>query len=80
MGEGAIRGAVSDAGPLLHLGEIGRIELLNMFEPLHIPDAVWKETVQQGRVSNDQLRRLETVRRHTLPQRKVAQFARRNGL
>jgi predicted nucleic acid-binding protein len=35
--------AVCDAGPLIHLGEIGRAGLLAQFSPLLIPQRVWNE-------------------------------------
>ncbi len=35
--------AVADAGPLIHLSEIGGMDLLAQFEPLYIPDTVWEE-------------------------------------
>ena len=33
--------AVADAGPLIHLSEIGCLSLLRIFDRLSIPDAVW---------------------------------------
>ncbi len=36
--------AVADAGPLIHLSEVGGLDLLGQFEPLYIPDAVWEES------------------------------------
>ncbi len=51
MGNGPVNVAVADAGPLIHLGEIGCLDFLQVFELLHIPDAVWQETVHLGRVS-----------------------------
>ena len=32
---------VTDAGPLIHLNEIGCLSLLRIFETVHVPDAVW---------------------------------------
>jgi len=53
MGFGAVNVAVVDAGPLIHLTEIGCLSLLRIFDILHIPDAVWSETVGQGRAPQD---------------------------
>ena len=42
--------AVSDSSVLIHLGVIGRLELLPaLFEAVLVPDAVWQEVVTQGR-------------------------------
>lgn len=43
--------AVIDAGPLIHLAEIDGLNLLTIFETLHLPEAVWLETVVKPRVS-----------------------------
>ena len=37
--------AVPDAGPLIHLAEIDCLSLLCIADQLHIPQAVWQETV-----------------------------------
>lgn len=43
MGHGELT-AVVDAGPLIHLFEIGCLQFLNHFDALYLPDAVWGET------------------------------------
>jgi predicted nucleic acid-binding protein len=35
--------AVSDAGPLIHLDELGCVDLLADFAPVLVPEAVWRE-------------------------------------
>ncbi|MCB0107536.1 MAG: hypothetical protein KDE53_16560 [Caldilineaceae bacterium] len=50
MGTGQLE-VVADAGPLIHLAEIKQITLLEIFDAIHIPDAVWQETVGQKRIS-----------------------------
>lgn len=80
MGPGRVTAAVADAGPLIHLTEIGCLPLLGIFERLHIPDAVWRETVEQGGVPQGDVLGLDTVQRHTLPQSEVARFVQENGL
>jgi predicted nucleic acid-binding protein len=78
MGDGKI-GAVSDAGPLVHLAEIDHLPLLSIFDTLHIPNAVWQETVGQGRVSETSLLTLANVKRHTLVKKDAARFVRESG-
>src|ERR1035438_7646308 len=38
--------AVLDAGPLIHLDELGRLNLLNDFKELLVPQAVWDEALE----------------------------------
>ena len=40
---------VCDAGPLIHLDELGRLDLLNDFFQVVVPASVWQE-VQSHRV------------------------------
>lgn len=42
-------GAVSDTGPLIHLGGIGGLELLSTFDRLWIPETVYEE-LERGTV------------------------------
>jgi predicted nucleic acid-binding protein len=80
VGSREVRAAVVDAGPLIHLTEIGGLALLHSFEALHIPDAVWSEAVQQGRVREVDMAGLSNIHRHTLPQACVVQFIQTQGL
>lgn len=80
MGSRRVNVAVADAGPLIHLNEIGCFSLLRIFETLHIPDAVWSETVGQARVSQADILGLGNVQQHSLPQEDVAQFIQENNL
>ncbi|NTU62632.1 MAG: hypothetical protein HGB05_04350 [Chloroflexi bacterium] len=66
--------AVVDAGPLIHLAEIDALHVLTVFGKLHLPQAVWAETVEQGRVSADRLAHLQ-ITRHALSLLEVAQFS-----
>jgi predicted nucleic acid-binding protein len=72
--------AVVDAGPLIHLTEIGALPLLRLFETLHLPNTVWSETVERGRVRVVDLAGLSSVHQHTLPPADVAQFVQERSL
>lgn len=75
-----VSAAVADAGPLIHLSQINALPLLRVFDTLHVPDAVWAETVGLNRISHSDLVDLGIITRHTLPQPEVAQFIRDNQL
>jgi predicted nucleic acid-binding protein len=72
--------AVSDAGPLIHLAEIQSLPLLSIANQLHVPQAVWQETVGQGRILQADLSLLRNVHSHTLPGGHVEQFVQEHGL
>lgn len=74
MGNGKLKAVVVDAGPMIHLNEIGCISLLHIFSVLHIPDAVWSETVGQGRVSKEILIKSGIVQRHSLLPQETERF------
>lgn len=80
MGHGNVSAAVSDAGPIIHLSETGCLVHLRIFDALHIPDAVWSETVGQDRVPQADILGMDTVQRHTLSRLEVTQFIQKNGL
>ena len=77
MGHGQVEQAVADAGPLIHLHEVGQIDLLNLFKMLCIPDAVWAESVY--RINIPPLN-LNSVRRHTLAAGDVDHFVQTHSL
>ena len=78
MGVGKLNAAVVDAGPLVHLAEVGCLSLLCVFDVWHVPDAVWSEAVEQGRVSQDDVLRLDAVQRYTLPRAEVERFVQKH--
>ena len=80
MGDGKLRGAVTDSGPLIHLDEIGCLFCLRVFETISIPHAVWLETVGENRVSQDSLRTLPNVQEFSIPGSAVAQFLTENDV
>lgn len=79
MGAGELKAAV-DAGPLIHLAEIDCLRFLNSFDVLHVPDAVWLETVAQGRISQTDLSNLKNIQRHSLAESEIEQFVKENSL
>jgi predicted nucleic acid-binding protein len=44
-GGGSVLKAVADAGPLIHLSEIGMVNLLGQFSPLLVPESVLDEAI-----------------------------------
>jgi predicted nucleic acid-binding protein len=80
VGAGQLSVAVLDAGPLIHLAEIDCLSPLRIFDTLYVPDAVWLEVVEQGRVSQDAVLGLGTVHRYKLPRAEVEQFVQEHGL
>lgn len=70
--------AVVDAGPLIHLAEINALHTLQVFNRLHLPQAVWAETVAHGRVSAEGLADLHLAR-HSLAPAEVTQYAQTQG-
>lgn len=80
MGEGKLNQAVVDSGPVIHLSEIEALPLLRIFSALHLPDAVWSETVERGRVAPSALLGLPSMQRHTLSAEEVARFVPENDL
>ena len=66
--------SVIDAGPLIHLEEVGGLSLLEIFDVLHLPQAVWEETVGQSRLTETQLNQLGTIQRVSVAKEDVATF------
>jgi len=80
VGNEGLRIAVIDSGPIIHLTEIGCLSLLQIFSTLHIPDAIWHETVGQGRVLQDDLQKINIFKRHTLSADEINKFTTEKGL
>lgn len=72
--------AVTDAGPLIHLTEIGCLSILSIFDTLHVPEAVWAETVGCDRISGEDLLKSSTIERHNNPRNDVTRFIEKNDL
>ena len=77
MGHGWVESAVADAGPLIHLHEVGHTNLLSLFNVLFIPDAVWAESVGKSRVSPLSL---GNVQRHTIADIDIGHFVQTHSL
>jgi predicted nucleic acid-binding protein len=75
-----VSSAVADAGPLIHLAEIGCLPLLRLFDIIHIPDAVWSESVRPDRVREGDLLAFGAIRRYALISADVTRFAAENNL
>jgi len=80
VGDGALKEAVADSGPLIHLAEIGCLQLLSIFDILHVPHAVWLETVEQERLSERDLSAATNIQRYALPHSEVDQFVEDNKI
>ena len=80
MGPGPVDSAVADAGPLIHLAEIGRLELLAALGRVVVPDIVWEETVGRGRVTASALAGIGTIQRHRSSHADVKAFQGTNDL
>jgi predicted nucleic acid-binding protein len=64
MGQSGDLIAVADTGPLIHLHEIGRFQLLTLFSQIHIPQTVWCEATLRQHPSEMELESLGIMRRH----------------
>jgi len=80
VGDGKLKAAVVDAGPLIHLAEIGCFRLLRIFSPLWVPHAVWVETAKQNHISQINLSEEANIREYSAPQSAVAQFTKEKNL
>ncbi len=72
--------AVADAGPLIHLGQIDARSLLGVFSQVHVPNAVWAETVGTGRVRLCDLEAAVVFRRHEIDPAGLRQFVQESDL
>jgi predicted nucleic acid-binding protein len=72
--------AVIDAGPLIHLSELGVLPLLRVFGELHVPQAVWAETAGQERVAAADLLDLDILIQHSVASSDVDHFVQAHSL
>lgn len=72
--------SVADAGPLIHLAEVGQLTLLSVFETVLVPGAVWDETVGRGRLTESQIHRVGVLHRRGVNTPRVGRFVIDHGL
>jgi len=80
VGSGLAHAAVADAGPLIHLHEIGCTSLLVIFEQLHVPDAVLREAQQHKRVPSKVISSLPGLVQHTVTAAELTPFEQSHNL
>lgn len=80
MGTTNIIPVVADAGPLIHLNEIGALQFLESFVPLYVPEQVWEETVGHGRVHAKSLQAVPGLRRVIVSADECDRFVAKNAL
>ena len=56
--------AIADAGPLIHLYEADQLKLLKLFSTVHVPDMVWREATESGRVPEGAFLGVPVILRH----------------
>jgi predicted nucleic acid-binding protein len=78
LGVGVV--AVADAGPIIHLYEIGLLGLLDIWEQVIVPGAVWTETITAGRLPKEALEELNAFRLVQSSQPEIEQFIQRFNL
>ena len=70
------RAIIVDAGPLIHLDELGSLDLLGDFQPLLTPGIVWDETRKhRPKLQTEQVPGLEVVSEDFVPSPRLAVFA-----
>jgi predicted nucleic acid-binding protein len=74
VGADTTRQAVTDAGPLIHLNEIGSLSLLYVFDEIHVTDTVWAEATMPNRVATTHLTALAHLRKHRATRNDMARF------
>lgn len=74
MGTSRVGLSVADAGPLIHLAEIGGLALLRICEAVRVPSAVWQETVGRGRVSEQILLAQVPIQQTSVASDELEQF------
>jgi len=72
--------AVSDAGLLIHLSEIGCSAALTIFECVHVPYVVYQEYLSHNRHGNREITESPHIKIHKLQKEKVGKFIRKNAL
>ncbi len=71
--------AVADAGPLIHLSQIGALPLLGVFSRVHVAGGVWAETVGADRVQRHGLESAVVILRHEIDAPALQRFVQECG-
>ena len=72
---------VSDASPLIGLASIGQLDLLKqLYEEIHIPEAVWREVVIDGvrQPGADEVKKADWIRRRDVSNRQLVLALKQN--
>lgn len=80
MGAGLVHVAVADAGPLIHLHEVGCFTLLTCFEELHVPDVVLREAGEHKRVPRKVISSLPRLVQHIVTEPEITTFLQSHDL
>ena len=67
--------AVSNAGPLIHLSEIARFELLKVFTKIYIPEKVYKEVCIEGMPGEREVRNAENIEVLSVPKEEIGKVS-----
>lgn len=80
MGVRQLMQAVADAGPLIHLHEIGALVVLSMFERLYVPKPVYGEMLRHLVTDSPSLEEWPFLHLVDIEQERVQAFVREHGL
>lgn len=72
--------SVADAGPPIHLTEIGSLSALRVFSRVHVPEAVWNEITGQEHIDTSLLKVLDNLQQHSPDQSEIDEFVRAHKL
>jgi len=75
-----LKSAVLDAGPIIHLSEIGCIQFLQIFDTVYVPNAVYSETAEEADFWNFDASGLMNIHRQALSQDHIERYIRENDL
>lgn len=64
--------AVSNSGPLIHLAEIGKFELLDIFSKIYIPRKIYEEVCNAGKPGEKELKKAKNFEIMEVPDEDVA--------
>jgi len=71
---------VADTGPLIHLSEIGCINLLKNFQMIHVPESVHGEYYKHKKENDPDFFELKNIKITIVQPEKVSDFIEKHGL